>query len=542
MRMLSTIRNISKSYFGLPETPLSITCRGVPIVHEDLFAYTNGHFLVDEENQHSRRYVRFDLDALCNTASTAGGNTSQITAIEKMEGGFSKAFLMRKSDGTDVIAKIPCRIAGPPSLTTSSEVGVLEYVRRYTSIPVPRVLSWSSDGSNAVGAEYIIMEKAAGVPLFERWGNMDEFEKLQLIKNLTELEAQLSSIQFPAYGGLYLRTDIRGSTRTLDDDIDPSQSFEIGPSCDRAFDRKTTRKCNQGPWDTLSSFGSSIAQRELLQISNAGQPDKYGFYKGTVDEQSQLLKITMGLMKLLDSNELLKKVSQPTLWHTDLHMGNIFVAPEEPSRIVSLIDFQSTSVLPAFLQARWPVFLRPPQNYDYVKGIFHPELPENFKELDEESKVIALRDWTQVKLAKAYEVSTYLEDRPASNAMNVPRIFQELFTRCGEVSEVGIVPLRACLIEISQSWSELGFHGECPFTFSQQDIDEHERHFAEYQAWYDVRALAEECLDTDSEGWIAPQLDINEKRRQNEELLAMCIERVAGERSVQEAKAMWPFS
>lgn len=40
-------------------------------------------------------------------------------------------------------------------------------VRRHTSIPVPRVLSWSSDSSNAVDAEYIIMEKAAGVPLFQ---------------------------------------------------------------------------------------------------------------------------------------------------------------------------------------------------------------------------------------------------------------------------------------------------------------------------------------------------------------------------------------
>ncbi|KAJ5211222.1 Aminoglycoside phosphotransferase [Penicillium cf. griseofulvum] len=542
MRMLSTIRNISKSCFGLPEAPLSITCRGVPITREDLFAYTNGHFLVDEQNQLSRRYVRFDLDALCNTASTAGGNTSPIIAIEKMEGGFSKAFLMRKDNGTEVIAKIPCRIAGPPSLTTSGEVGVLEYVRRHTSIPVPRVLSWSSDCSNTVGAEYIIMEKAAGVPLFEQWGNMTEFGKLQLIKNLTKLEAQLSSIQYPAYGGLYLRTDIRGSTRSLDDEIDPSQSFEIGPSCDHGFHPNTTREFNRGLWDTLLSFGSSVAQRELLQISNGGQQNQFSFYKGTVEEQSQLLEITIGLMKLLDSNELLREVSRPTLWHTDLHMGNIFVAPEEPSRIVSLIDFQSTSVLPAFLQAQWPVFLRPPQNYDYVKGIFYPKLPEDFEELDEESKVVALNEWSQVKLTKAYELSTYLEDRPASNAMDVPRVFQELFIRCGEVSEVGIVPLRACLIEISRSWSELGFHGECPYTFSQQDIDEHERQFAEYQAWHDVRALAEECLDTDSDGWIPPQLDIDEKRRQNEELLAMYIERVAGERSVQEAKTMWPFS
>lgn len=99
----------------------------MPVTREDLFAYTNGHFLVDEERQFSRRYVRFDLDALCSTAALVGGDSSRVTAIDKMEGGFSKAFLMKRANGTDVIAKIPCRIAGPSSLTTAGEVGVLEY-------------------------------------------------------------------------------------------------------------------------------------------------------------------------------------------------------------------------------------------------------------------------------------------------------------------------------------------------------------------------------------------------------------------------------
>lgn len=249
----------------------------------------------------------------------------------------------------------------------------------------------------------------------------------------------------------------------------------------------------------------------------------------------------MRLMELLDSNQILRSACQPTLWHTDLHMGNIFIDPNECSRIVSLIDFQSTSILPAFLQAQWPIFLRPPRNHDYVRGLFQPKLPDDFDELDEESKTIALREWSQVKLAKAYEVSTYLEDRAAHNAMNVPRVFRELFTRCGEVSEVGIIPLRECLIEISQNWSSLGFSGKCPYSFNQAEIDEHEHQFAEYLTWHEIQALAEECLDTDAEGWIAPQLDIKEKRKQNKELMALYIERVAGEKSTEEAKAMWPF-
>lgn len=67
------------------------------------------------------------MDALCSVASTAGVGSSHVTAVDKLEGGFSKALLMTRADGSNVVAKIPCRIAGPPSLTTAGEVGVLEY-------------------------------------------------------------------------------------------------------------------------------------------------------------------------------------------------------------------------------------------------------------------------------------------------------------------------------------------------------------------------------------------------------------------------------
>lgn len=193
--------------------------------------------------------------------------------------------------------------------------------------------------------------------------------------------------------------------------------------------------------------------------------------KELLSNRSSSWKPPMCLMKLLDSNRILREACQPTLRHTDLHMGKIFVAPDECSRIVSLIDFQSTSILPAFLQAQWPIFLKHLPNYNYARGIFQPKLPDNFDELDEESKVIASREWSQVKLAKAYEISTYLENRAAHDAMNVPCVFRELFTWCGEVSEVGIVPFHACLIEIFQNWSSLGFTGKCPYSFNQEEVN-----------------------------------------------------------------------
>ncbi|KAL5337438.1 hypothetical protein BJX70DRAFT_409301 [Aspergillus crustosus] len=486
---------------------------GAPALFWNYFVYTNGHFLIDEQHQLDRRYVKFNVDVLCDVAAAAGGQTSPIVSINKMEGGFSKAFLMRKADGTEVIAKIPF------------------YLKTNTSVSVPRVLSWSPDSANPVGAEYIIMDKARGVPLFERWGEMSEPKKLELIRNLSKQEAQFSGIQFPG----------------LEGDTDSSK-FCIGPTPDRTFYLDPTydtiassADAVQGPWDTVSQLGISIIRRELSRLSTRPLHRPPTFYLGTIDERKQLLESTIPLMEMLDSNPTIRKVAQPTLSHTDLHMGNIFVSAEDPSKIECLIDFQSLCVMPAFLQCQWPIFLKPPQ--EYTIGLVKPKLPENYEELDENAKSFAKTEFNQAMRAKAYEIATNLENTPAYKPMILPRVFRELFTRCGEVSEFGVLPLRACLIEFFQSWSDLGFTDTCPcpLSFTDQEIAEHEQQFQAYQDWHEAHRLALEALETDAEGWISPQVDIVEKRKQNRELLGMFVEQMVKEKTEEEARRMWPF-
>jgi hypothetical protein len=107
---------------------------GKPIDREDLFKYTNGRFLANEKHACDRRYVTFDVDRLCEVAASTGGQKySPVRAIEKMEGGFSKALLLYKEDGSEIVAKIPFPIAGPPKYTTASEVAVLEY-RKFLNV------------------------------------------------------------------------------------------------------------------------------------------------------------------------------------------------------------------------------------------------------------------------------------------------------------------------------------------------------------------------------------------------------------------------
>lgn len=71
--------------------------------------------------------MKFDLRRLCDIAASVGGTKSPISAIEKLEGGFSKVLLMRKEDGTELIAKLPCPNAGPALYTTASEIAVMQY-------------------------------------------------------------------------------------------------------------------------------------------------------------------------------------------------------------------------------------------------------------------------------------------------------------------------------------------------------------------------------------------------------------------------------
>jgi hypothetical protein len=76
-----------------------------------LFRNSNGRFLANEKKATDRRHVKFDVDQLCAVAVTTDGKYSPVCTIEKMEGGFSKALLLHKEDGSEIVAKIPFTIA-----------------------------------------------------------------------------------------------------------------------------------------------------------------------------------------------------------------------------------------------------------------------------------------------------------------------------------------------------------------------------------------------------------------------------------------------
>jgi len=161
-----------------------------------LFCYTSGRWLWNEREQLEARFRRFDVPSLQQAACQAVG-AKRCVSIEKIgEGNYNKAFRLEMEDGRKVIAKVPHPSAGPPSLTTASEVATMEFARTVLNIPVPQVFAWSANEQNSVQTEYIIMEEARGSQLHEVWDELPLRKKVDIIRDIVDIERKLLSVSF----------------------------------------------------------------------------------------------------------------------------------------------------------------------------------------------------------------------------------------------------------------------------------------------------------------------------------------------------------
>lgn len=103
------------------------------------------------------------------------------------------------------------------------------------------------------------------------------------------------------------------------------------------------------------------------------------------------------------------------IWHDDLHTENIFVDPDKPSEILSIIDWQSTSVVPLFDHAISPGYL----DYDgpAVDGIGKPVFPELPEDTTAEEEAEAEKLFEAQTLACGYKLLLRKHIEPVFEAL-----------------------------------------------------------------------------------------------------------------------------
>jgi hypothetical protein len=94
---------------------------------DQLYAYTSGRWLLNEELLLAQRFVKFDVNNLCLLVASLFSEETRCVQIEKIEGNYNKALLLTMNDGNEAIAKIPCPNAGPSSHVNASEVATLKF-------------------------------------------------------------------------------------------------------------------------------------------------------------------------------------------------------------------------------------------------------------------------------------------------------------------------------------------------------------------------------------------------------------------------------
>lgn len=196
-----------------------------------------------------------------------------------------------------------------------------------------------------------------------------------------------------------------------------------------------------------------------------------GLYQPTREKKLNALELYLKLFRhLLPADRRLKSAH---MWHGDLHAGNIFVDPANPTRVVGLIDWQSTELAPLYFQARQPHFID--HEGQTIHGLERPVLPEDFAQLDAGAKRKAHGLFLQQSLCALYRKAVHQE---------CPKIFECLeFQRStpflllllarnilvdGEASYV------AQVCELEDTWRTLpGIEGiSFPIEFSETEIQE----------------------------------------------------------------------
>ncbi|KAF1999205.1 hypothetical protein P154DRAFT_577142 [Amniculicola lignicola CBS 123094] len=452
----------------------------------DPYNYTSGRWLRRDALERESRLIRFDFDALCRLVIELCPGANSIASYDKKEGGFNRVFIFHTDNAKCIVARLPFPLAGPSRLTTNSEVATIQYLQAKTSIPIPKILDWSDDASTAIGSEYIIMEHAPGIPLHQKWLTMDVGDRIRCIEAIYQKLKEIVDLEFPAYGSLYFANTpyITASNLAL------GQEFCIGPHCGAIYwdcnvgQPRYYHKSNpnQGPWPEFAAYCDGLIDTGISKIPPAGALPQRPRYQGSITTHYELLEYGRAVAKKMAKDPRIQNAATPIIFHPDLHKRNIFVSEADPTVITAIIDWQSTSIEPAFWHAD--------EVPDFAQPISDPSCEDQIEPKSE-------------ACAKAFDICTqFLVPK-----LSVPRSMEEALFRpfryCYRTWEDGAVAFREELIQTSRCWKELGLAESCPFPLpSPDEYAVHRKDYKLFEAAHQLRHSLSSLLNTASDGWV----------------------------------------
>ncbi|RPD53323.1 protein kinase subdomain-containing protein PKL CAK Fmp29 [Lentinus tigrinus ALCF2SS1-7] len=534
----------------------------LPHNDNDLFEYTSGRWLVNDKLRHAERRRHFNVDALRRLAAqSVNRKPDDIESLRKLaEGGFNRVFLITMRDGFRMIARIPYSNTVPKYFAVASETATLAFLRS-AGVPTPEVYGYSPTPDNAAGTEYIFMQYIEGVSLADVLPGLDEGNIISILRQLVELELSLLMMRFPAVGSLYFAEDLANAAGSPSGPTKPGiplqtdKRFCIGPetSFPLWYGRRSQLDVDRGPYATFEETLVRGAEKEQAYLRRFGRPllplqparrEAYGYQEQQPSDHIENLDRYLRIAPLMVSKD--KRLDYFCMRHPDLRPSNIIVARPPDSNqyaIVSIIDWQNTSILPLSLHAAIPTWLQNNDGTDWQPEM-PPSLPENLDDMDESQRERELelyrrrfRHYYYIEFTRKYNILNYV---PLADPMGSLR--RRLFRHSRDLWDGETLELKLLLIQATENWEALAGEGvPCPIAFDSDDARE-TRKLVEVQREADeLLEISRDTIGTAGpEDWV-PVEHYEQAMALSKQFKQFALSRVEDDQERAQIAAHWPF-
>ena len=240
------------------------------------------------------------------------------------------------------------------------------------------------------------------------------------------------------------------------------------------------------------------------------------------------MKFGRDVIQKLSEDPRLRKAAAPTLHHADLHKRNIFVAEDDPTIITAFIDWQSSSIEPAF---------------EYAGEMPDFAAPEPHSSSEDQSA-----DINAELCRQAFEACLQALVPPLSAANAIDDNLLRPFRYCHRTWRDGAVAFRQELIEISNRWKELDLPNSCPYPPPTSDeLIVHQKDFEAFATAQGLKKRLISLLNTTPDGWVPTHMWEATKAAHREafEELSQVVRNAETtddqSMSVEQLRKIWPF-
>jgi hypothetical protein len=225
-------------------------------------------------------------------------------------------------------------------------------------------------------------------------------------------------------------------------------------------------------------------------------------------------------------------------------VANIFVDPSEPTKVVGLIDWQSTELSPLYFHARQPHILDhdgPP-----VSGLERPQLPKNVNSLEGNEKKQAETLYLQQSLCSLYNTLNYHQNPQLYAALEFQQTTGYLLLLLARNLLIdGEAPYLLQVADLEAIWDSLpGAKGSAyPFSFTSSERKEIEAEVDGVARGMEaMRAIRENIGELFPEQGIVRPDQYEEALDALEQMKAQVIETFASTEHERELwQRAWPF-